>query len=123
DPALGACGLALMGQAYQELGMVDPMVKLCEKARRRARGALAERLALALAEAYHAAGQDDRARPLYQELAAGRGGPCAAPARLRLAEIALQEKNAPDCLRWCRLLLHDREGPGAAPVLKLMAGA
>ena len=51
DPVLGPSGLVLMGQAYQEMGMHEEMVRVYEKALPKLRGPLASELALALADA------------------------------------------------------------------------
>ena len=44
DPLLGPSGLVLMGQAYQEMGMHEEMVRVYEKALPKLRGPLASEL-------------------------------------------------------------------------------
>jgi lipopolysaccharide biosynthesis regulator YciM len=121
DPHLGYCGHVLAGQAYQELGMHEQMARSYEKAMPYLRGPLAVELSLSLAEAYWAADKRKSAVNLYRKLLATAPSSGARRARLRLAEIALAEKNPQDCLKGCRELLQERSGVDVAAVLRLMA--
>lgn len=123
DPLLGPEGLALMGQAYRELGMQQEMTRFYRKARKRLRGPLASKLTLELADEHWAAGELTAALPLYQEIIGEGSTNEAKRARVRLAEIALAEKKPQDCLKSCRELLQEKSGVDAATVLRLMAQA
>ncbi len=130
DPLLGPTGLVLMGQAYRELGMQEEMVRVYEKALPDLRGPLASELSLSLAEAWYGRGNSaptadkrEAAVNLYKKLAAGGPASEARRARLRLAEIALQEKKPQDCLKSCRELLQEKFGADVPAVLRLMADA
>lgn len=123
DRTLGPCGLLLKGQAYQELGMVESMVQLYEKALPWLRGSLAADVSFALAESYYAAERYEAATKLYLSLASGRGAAWVGRVRLRLAAIALHRNKPQDCLKWCREALHGKDRAEAAEVLRLMAGA
>ena len=123
SPLLGPEGLALMGQAYRELGMPGEMMRFYQKALKRLRGPLASKLTLELAEEYWAANKPGAALPLYQKLVAGGPSNEGKRARLRLAEIALAEKKTQDCLKCCRELLQEKTGVDVPTVLRLMARA
>ena len=123
DPLLGAEGLALMGQAYRELGMQEDMTRFYNKALKRLRGSLASKLTLELAEEHWSADKTEAALPLYQKLIAEGSSNEAKRARVRLAEIALVEKKPQDCLKCCRELLQEKAGVDVAAVLRLMAQA
>ena len=123
DPLLGPEGLALMGQAYRELGMQEEMTRFYQKALKRLRGPLATKLTLELAEEHWSAGKPESALPFYQQLIAEGPTSEAKRARLRLAEIALAGKKSQECLKSCRELLQDKGGVDAAAVLRLMAQA
>ena len=120
--SLGAPGMVLMARAYHELGLDEPLIPFARKALVGLRGPLAAELSYVLAEAHLAADQRGPAGELYAAVAGGRGRRATA-ARLRLAELALQERNAPECLKWCRKLLQEKEGTDPTAVLRLMAGA
>jgi tetratricopeptide (TPR) repeat protein len=121
DPLLGYGGMILAGQAFQELGMREEMMRNYEKVLPYLRGPLASELSLSLAEAYWAADKRKSAVNLYRKLLATAPSSGARRARLRLAEIALAEKNPQDCLKGCRELLQERSGVDVAAVLRLMA--
>lgn len=123
DPLLGPEGLALMGQAYHELGMQEEMARFYQKSLKKLRGPLATKLTLELAEEHWSAGKPDSALPLYQILIAEGPTAEAKRARLRLAEIALAGKKSQECLKSCRELLQEKVGVDAAAVLRLMAQA
>ncbi len=123
DPLLGPEGLALMGQAYRELGMQEEMMRVYRKALKRLHGPLASRLTLELAEECWAADKTEMALPLYQKLIANAVSNEAKRAHLRLAEIALAEKKPQDCLKSCRELLQVKSGVDVPAVLRLMARA
>src|SRR5262249_40409748 len=123
DPLLGPSLIVLRGQALQELGMAEAMLKLFERARNKVRGRLAFELSYHLAEAYFAAEQREKAAPLYEKLATSRDWTRRTQCRLRLAEMALRNDKYTDCLKWCREALQEREGLDIGAVLKLMAKA
>ncbi len=123
DPLLGPEGLALMGQAYRELGMHHEMTRFYQKALKRLHGPLASKLALELAEEHWAADKPETALPLYQKLIAEGSSSEAKRARLRIAEISLAEKKTQDCLKSCRELLQEKSGVDVPAVLRLMAQA
>lgn len=123
DPLLGPEGLALMGQAYRELGMHQEMTRFYQKALKRLHGPLASKLTLELAEEHWAADKHEAALPLYQKLIAEGSANEGKRAHLRLAEIALVQKKPQDCLKSCRELLQEKSGVGVPAVLRLMAQA
>ena len=123
DPILGPSGLVLMGQAYQELGMLTEMVRVYEKALPNLRGPLASELTLALAEAYSTLDRHEAAIKMYRRVIEGGVSNGARRARLRLAEIALGEKKPQECLKSCRELLQQKVGVDVPVVLRLMAAA
>jgi tetratricopeptide (TPR) repeat protein len=123
DPVLGPSSLVLMGQAYQEMGMHEEMVRVYEKALPSLHGPLASELALALADAYSTLDRRDAAVKMYRRVIEGGVSRGARRARLRLAEIALSEKKPQECLKSCRELLQEQAGVDVPVVLRLMAGA
>jgi tetratricopeptide (TPR) repeat protein len=123
DPILGASGLVLMGQAYRDLGMQEEMMRLYAKALPNLRGPLAADMSLSLAEAYWTAEKREDAVKLFNKVVAGGPASEARRARLRLAEIALEQKKPQDCLKSCRELLQDKSGVDVPAVLRLMAAA
>jgi tetratricopeptide (TPR) repeat protein len=130
DAIVGPSALVLMGQAYQELGMHEEMVRVYGKALPKLRGPLASELSLALADAWYGRGDSvptadkrEAALKLYQKVIAGGPSSGARRARLRLAQIALAEKKTQDCLKCCRELLQEKAGVDVPAVLRLMAGA
>jgi tetratricopeptide (TPR) repeat protein len=122
DPVMGLPGQLLVGQAFLELGLVDQTAALYARNEKELRGPVGDAMALALAEAYLAADRRAEAAPLYGRLAKdGKHG--AGQARLRLAEIAMHDNRAGECLKWCRAALAVK-GPLDGPtVLRLMAQA
>lgn len=123
DPLLGYGGMILAGQAFQELGMREEMIRSYEKVLPYLRGQLATELSLSVAEAYWAADKRKAAVDAYRKLLAAGPSSGARRARLRLAEIALAEKNPQDCLKGCRELLQEKSGVDVAAVLRMMAAA
>jgi TolA-binding protein len=123
DPLLGPEGLALMGQAYRELGMYQEMTRFYQKALKRLRGPLAIKLTLELADELWAADKQDAATPFYQKLLTEGSSNETRRARLRLAEMALAEKKPQDCLKFCRELIQEKSGVDVPAVLRLMAQA
>lgn len=123
DPLLGPEGLALMGQAYRELGMHHEMARFYQKALKRLHGPLASKLTLELAEEHWAADRPEAALSLYRTLIAEGSSSEAKCARLRLAQIALVQKKPQDCLKSCRELLQEKTGVDMPAVLRLMAQA
>lgn len=123
DPILGPSGLVLMGQAYQEMGMHEEMVRVYEKALPSLRGALAAQLALALADGYSGLDRRDAAVAMYRRVIEGGASSGARHARLRLAEIALAEKKPQECLKSCRELLQEKAAVDVPVVLRMMASA
>lgn len=123
DPLLGPGGLALMGQAYGEMGMQEEMGRMYQKALKKLHGPLAAQLTLALAEEYWASEKIEAALGLFQKMVAGGPSSGARRARLRLAEIALAQKKPQDCLKCCRELLEEKAEVDVPAVLRLMARA
>ena len=123
DQVLGPPGRLLLGQAYRELGMPDRMANLYRKALPTTRGPIAAEMTFVLGDALYQAEQRNEARQLFLTLAGSTAGPWHRRARLRLAEIALQEKHPDDCLANCRLLLTDPTFPDLVEVLRLMGRA
>jgi hypothetical protein len=88
----------------------------------RLRGPMAVEMSAILADAYYATDRRPQAAAMYARVAAGKSAR-AVSARLRLAEIALQDKNAAECLKWCQRLLQEPGTIDTGVVLRLMAGA
>ncbi len=115
-------GRLLLGQAYHELGLDDQMARVFERALPESRGRIAAEMSFALANAWYAERHEDALR-LLQGLAKGGEPDWSGRARLRLAEIALDEKQPEECLKWCRTLLLDKSQVDPAKVFRLMGRA
>jgi tetratricopeptide (TPR) repeat protein len=122
DGLLGPAGVLLRAQAYHDAGMHELLVAFGSKALPELRGPAAVEMAATLADACYALDQRPRAARLYARAADGPT-PRAVRARQRLAEIALQQGNAPECLKWCERLLQDGEAVDPREVLRIMAKA
>jgi len=120
---LGSLGVLLVGQAYRELGMMDQMIVVYEPTLRRARGPVAEEMSYSLAEAYRTLGKVEDAKRLLLSLAILDGSRWAAPAKFRLAQIALVENRSKEALLWCRQLLPVQPPEKMPALLQLMGQA
>jgi tetratricopeptide (TPR) repeat protein len=124
DPVLGTAGRLLVGQAYRELGLQEQMAVVYEKALPAARGPLAVEMAFVLGDFLAGAEQQrDRARQLLTSVAEMENSKWTARARLRLAEIALDDKRPDDAVRWCKRAILTRAGADIPAVLKVMGRA
>lgn len=119
---LGPTGARLVGRAYRDLGMAEEMAATYEKALRGLDGPVALAMTADLAEHLYRTGRRREARERF-ELVASRPGGDSFQARLRLAEITLQDHEADDCLRRCRALLKDYPAADLTPVLQVMGKA
>ncbi len=123
DRVLGSPGALLVGRAYRDLGQFNEMVVVYKKALPGLKGPVAEEMAYAVAEDYFARDQRAPAAKLYATLVKGEGGKVANEATLRLAEIALRENRARDCLTLCRKVLDPKKPATRTAALKLMGQA
>ncbi len=120
---LGSLGALLVGRAYQELGLIDPMTAVYEKALPQARGPVAEEMSYALAEGRWSAGQTDEAKKLLLALATRGDGRWSRAAKLRLAQLTLQDNRPEEALWWCRQLLPAQPPEQLPALLQLMGRA
>lgn len=124
EPAeLGSLGILLIGQAYRELGMIDQMTAVYEKALRQARGPVAEEMTYSLATALANAGKMDEAKKLLLALAVQGDSRWIRAAKLRLADLALKEQRPTEALSWCRQLLPVQPPDQLPALLELMGRA
>lgn len=123
DRVLGPAGALLVGRAYRDLGQTNEMVIVYRKLLPTLKGPLAEEMAYAVAEEYLARDRRDSAAQLYAVLARGEGSKLAGTAKLRLAEIALQEKKPTDALALCRKLIDEKQPVNRTALLSLMGQA
>lgn len=107
---IGEGGELLMARAYLDLGADESAARICTQALSRIKGPLAEELTFALADIRYREHRQGQAAEMFTALASTAGSPWASPARFRLAEIALADDRADDCLFLCSQLL--REDPG-----------
>ena len=119
-PPLGAAGLLLVAQAHQEVGLHELLIQFATKSMPDLRGPLSVEMNAILADTYYATGKRVQAGKLYAALESDSGRHSTA-ARLRLAELAHQEGNPKDCLRWCRKALEKPEPGTRKAALRLMA--
>ncbi len=117
--ALGPGGTFFAGLVYRDLGQTERTVALFDAASLTTRGPLAHRMTYTVAEWYDVLGRPDEARQRYLAIAATDPAGLGPSAHLRLAEMALRERKADECLGRCRALLK-REGIDRAAVLALM---
>ena len=120
--AFGLAGIYLAGQAYRELGQDDRMIALYEAAAEHAKGVLAVRMTLAVAEYLDELGEVGPARQRYLAVAAAGPGEPGAIARFRLAGLALRAGSPDDCLALCRTVI-DSAGVDRRELLRLMGRA
>jgi tetratricopeptide (TPR) repeat protein len=117
--ALGAGGTYFAGRVYRDLGLSERTVALFDAASLTTRGPLARRMSFEAAQWYDALGRADAARQRYLAIAATDPNGLGPKAELGLAELALREKKADECVRRCRRLLA-RDGVERAAVLAAM---
>jgi TolA-binding protein len=121
--ALGPVGKLLVGQAYRELGMSEQMAAVYEKALHDLRGPIAAEMTYSLADYWLTIDKKPAAVGLLASLAGSRDRRWAPRARLRLAEIALEEKQPEQCLLWCRQLLREPNPKELPAIWRLMGRA
>jgi tetratricopeptide (TPR) repeat protein len=120
---LGSLGALLVGRAYHELGLIDQMAAVYDKALPQARGPVAEEMSYTLAEGRRSAGKVDEAKKLLLALAARGDGRWSRAAKLRLAELTLQDNRPEEALWWCRQLLPVQPPEQLPALLHLMGRA
>ncbi|MEK6257849.1 MAG: tetratricopeptide repeat protein [Planctomycetota bacterium] len=120
---LGPTGQLLIGKALHELGLADRMVELYSRSLEHQMPAnIANEMKFAIAEQRHAEKKPEEARSLWQEVSADGEGVWQNRSCLRLAELALADGRADDCVAACRAL-HHSDGIPRTDVLKLMGRA
>lgn len=117
--ALGPGGTLLAGQVYRELGLPDRTAALYDAASVATRGPLSARMTFEAAEWYDLLDRRNDARQRYLAVAVIDPKGYGPSAELKLAEMALRERKADECVRRCRALLA-REGTDRAAVLAVM---
>jgi tetratricopeptide (TPR) repeat protein len=124
ESMIGPTGVLLTGHAYRELGLGDKMVEVYKKALQQGvPAALRPEMSFDMAEQSLAVGDLVTAIQQFTVLAADGSGKWNRSARLRLAEIALDDGRPADCRKWCRQLLDPPQSNDAAIALKLMGRA
>ena len=121
-PLLGSTGLLLLAQAHQEVALHEPLIEFATKVMPTLRGALSVEMNAILADSCYATGKRTRAAKLYAALETNAGRHSAA-AQLRLADIAHQERNPKECLKWGRKALEKAEPGTRKTALRLMASS
>lgn len=119
---LGSNGTVLIGEAYRELGLSEPMVAIYSAAlAKEIREPFASEMKFVLAE--HAIASGDAAAGCAQlaELRDAPKNPWSIPAGLRLAASELSAGHTDECLVTCRDLL--KRDTDRAPILRLMGSA
>jgi tetratricopeptide (TPR) repeat protein len=126
ESVLGPTGVLLMGHAYRELGLGEKMVDLYRRAIQDGVPPVLEpELSYDMADHALTTGDVSDAVSGFTELATRGSAKWSRMAKLRLAEIALDEGRQEECLKWCRESL-DASGASSsdAPnILKLMGRA
>jgi predicted Zn-dependent protease len=115
----GPAGQVLFGGWVGEAGDGKEMFAAYESAAETARGVWAVRLTLGTAEHLFAAGDTKGAKSRFTAVAAADGGEHGDRARLRLAEIALADGRADECVLFCRVVLK-RDYEDRTTVLRLL---
>ena len=120
---LGPTGQFLIGRALHELGLSDRMVELYTRSlEHHVPANIANEMKFAIAEQRQAEKKPEDAKSLWQEVSIGGEGVWQNKSRLRLAELALADGRADDCVDACRSL-HHADGIRQTEVLKLMGRA
>ncbi len=120
---LPSVGELLVGKAYLDLGFGERMATVYVDAVERSRGLPKAELTYHLADYWYGAGKRTPAIERFTSLANATSGPWSTRARLRLAEIALEENKPHRCLEWCKLVLPDRGAIDVSALLKIMGRA
>jgi tetratricopeptide (TPR) repeat protein len=116
---LGPAGRLVFGGWLDDAGEGKEMLAAYDAAAETTRGRWAVRLALASGDHLYARGEVPAARGRYTAVAAADAGEHGDRARVRLAEIALADGKADECVRFCRqVLARDHEDRDA--VLRLL---
>lgn len=115
----GPAGQLLFGGWLGEAGRGKEMLTAYEAAAETTRGPWAVKLALAIGEQLYATGEKTAAKGRFTAVAASDGGQKGDRARLRLAEIALADGNADECVRLCRQVAA-RDNEDKTVVLRLL---
>jgi len=120
---LGPTGQLLIGRALHELGLSDRMIDLYTRSlEHHVPTNIANEMKFAIAEQRQTEKTPEDARSLWLELSIDGEGVWQNKARLRLAELALAEGRANDCIEACRSL-HHADGIRRTDLLKLLGRA
>lgn len=117
--AIGPGGTLLAGRVYRDLGLADRTAALYDAASVATRGPLAARMTFEVAEWYDLLDRRNDARQRYLAVAVIDPKGYGPSAELKLAEMALRELKADECVRRCRALLA-RDGADKAAILAVM---
>ncbi|MCU0703551.1 MAG: tetratricopeptide repeat protein [Fimbriiglobus sp.] len=117
--AFGPAGRFLFAGWLGQAGEPKEMLKILDAASEVARGPWAVRIALAGGESLFATGHRAAARGRLTAAAAADGGEYGDRARVRLAELALDEGKADECVQLCRQVLA-RDYEDRTKVLRLL---
>jgi tetratricopeptide (TPR) repeat protein len=115
----GPAGQLLFGGWLGEAGHPREMLKVYAAASESAPGIWGVRIALAAGEGLFAAGDKAAAKSRFTAVAAADGGEYGDRARVRLAELALADGRADECVRLCRQVLA-RDHEDRTTVLRLL---
>jgi tetratricopeptide (TPR) repeat protein len=119
---LGAYGQKIMAESYLEVGLANQAERMYRLAAKSAKGPLASRVQLALAEVIRQQGRDADAAPILTKLAES-SSPAKARARYYLAEIDFEGKRFPQSAERCRQLWADRGDVEPTRILQLWGSA
>jgi hypothetical protein len=119
---LGPGGALLAGRAYRELDLGERMAALYDAVSESTRGPVAAQMTFDAAAWYDLLDRPEQARQRYLAVAATDSRGLGAKAELRLASIALRQRNAEECVRRCRAVV-GRAGVDRPEVLALMGRA
>ena len=105
---MGQTGQLLIGRAFAELGFDDQTSMVYLRALKgHVTEAIRDEMTFALAELDTANGRTDSAKQLWEKMTQGTSIAWSNRARLRLAELALSEGAAEECLAYCEKITSD----------------
>ena len=122
DAFQGGLGQLLKGLAYADLGMLEQVVPILEKALPHEQGPLAREMTFRLADALARTKKTAEATRLFTELAESKG-PWSHQAHFELATLDLQGDRIQSCLDRCRQLLGEPSTLSHAAILNVMGRA
>ena len=124
EQLLSQTGLTMVGRAYFDVGLTDEMVEVYQKLlSSQITDAIKAEIRYSLANFEFSQGLKSKAMEDWTQLATGTKGRWSNRARFRIAETALHDGRASECLQSCRLIDSSYEGIVRADLQKLMGRA